>query len=149
MTLPGGWSTWRRPAPSAAQRCCWRACSVRCACRPGATRGSLSLELVRDAALVLGTLEGKHRHPERYSRPFVEQVVQARKALGEDQLPRIRLHDLRHTHATLLLAAGEPVKVVSERLGHASATITLTVYQHVHPGMGRQAADRFAALLRG
>ena len=61
----------------------------------------------------------------------------------------IRLHDLRHTHATLLLAAGEPVKVVSERLGHANATITLTVYQHVHPGMGREAADRFAALLEG
>jgi hypothetical protein len=90
-------------------------------------RGSISLELVRDPAPVLGTLEGKHRHPERYSRRCVEQVVQARKALGEDQLPRIRLDDLRHTHATLLLAAGEPVKVVSERLGHASATITLTV----------------------
>jgi integrase len=43
----------------------------------------------------------------------------------------------RHTHATLLLADGVPVKVVSERLGHANATITLTVYQHVHPGMGR------------
>jgi integrase len=114
-----------------------------------ATRGLLALDLVRDAALVLGTLEGTHRHPERYSRRFVEQVVQARRALGEDELPRIRLHDLRHTHATLLLAAGEPVKVVSERLGHANATITLTVYQHVHPGMGRQAADRFAALLRG
>jgi integrase len=114
-----------------------------------ATRGLLALDLVRDAAIVLGTLEGAHRHPERYSRRFVEQVVQARRALGEDQLPRIRLHDLRHTHATLLLAAGEPVKVVSERLGHANATITLTVYQHVHPGMGRQAADRFAALLRG
>jgi isoleucyl-tRNA synthetase len=37
----------------------------------------------------------------------------------------------------------------SLHLGHASATITLTVHQHVHPGMGRQAADRFAALLRG
>jgi integrase len=62
----------------------------------------------------------------------------------------IRLHDLRHTHATLLLADGVPVKVVSERLGHASATITLTVYQQVHHlGMGRQAADRFAALLEG
>jgi len=47
----------------------------------------------------------------------------------------IRLHDLRHTHATLPLADGIPVKVVSKRLGH---------YQHVHPGMGRQAADRFA-----
>ena len=114
-----------------------------------AARGLLALDLVRDAALVLSTLEGTHRHPERYSRRFVEQLVQARRALGEEQLPRIRLHDLRHTHATLLLAAGEPVKVVSERLGHANATITLTVYQHVHPGMGRQAADRFAALLRG
>jgi integrase len=93
-------------------------------------------------------LDGTHRHPERYSRRFVEQVVQ-RTALGEDQLPVIRLHDLRHTRATLLLAVGVPVKVVSERLGHANATITLTVYQHVHPGMGRQAADRFAALLEG
>jgi integrase len=61
----------------------------------------------------------------------------------------IRRHDLRHTHATLLLAAGEPVRLVSERLGHTSATITLTVNQQVHPAMGRQAADRFAALLRG
>jgi hypothetical protein len=63
--------------------------------------------------------------------------------------PAHRLHDLRHTHARLLLAAGEPVKVVSERLGHASATITLTVYQHANPGIGRQAAERFAVLLRG
>jgi integrase len=104
---------------------------------------------VRDSALVLSHLDGTHRHPERFSRRFVGQVTQARKALEEDGLPVIRLHDLRHTHATLLLADGVPVKVVSERLGHASATITLTVYQHVHPGMGRQAADRFAALLEG
>lgn len=61
----------------------------------------------------------------------------------------IRLHDLRHTHATLPMADGVPEKVVSERLGHASATIRLTVYQHVYPGMGGAAADRFAALLGG
>lgn len=114
-----------------------------------AVRGSVALDLVRDTALVLGALGGSHRHPERFSRQFVAHVVQARRALGVEQLPVIRLHDLRHTPATLLLAAGEPVKVVSERLGHANATITLTVYQHVHPGMGRQAADRFAALLDG
>lgn len=114
-----------------------------------ATRGGLALDLVRDTALVLGELGGTHRHPERFSRRFVGQVAQARKTLGADLLPVIRLHDLRHTHATLLLADGVPVKVVSERLGHANATITLTVYQHVHPGMGRQAADRFAALLGG
>jgi integrase len=114
-----------------------------------AARGLLALDLVRDPALVLSNLDGTHRHPERFSRRFSGQVAQARKALGEERLPGIRLHDLRHTHASLLLADGVPVKVVSERLGHASATITLTVYQHVHPGMGRQAADRFAALLEG
>jgi integrase len=63
-------------------------------------------------------------------------VIQARQALGENQLPVIRLHDLRHTRATLLLAECVPVKVVSERLGHASATITLTVYQHVSEPRG-------------
>ena len=45
------------------------------------------------------------------------------------------------------VADGVPVQVVSERLGHASASTPLMVYRHVHPGMGRQAADRFAALL--
>jgi integrase len=98
---------------------------------------------------VLSNLDGTHRHPERFSRRFVGQVVQARKALGDERLSVVRLHDLRHTHATLLLADGVPVKVVSERLGHASATITLTVYPHVHPGMSREAADRFGALLEG
>ena len=114
-----------------------------------AARGLLTPDLVRDSALVLSQLDGSHRHPERFSRRFAGQLARARTALGEDDLPVIRLHDLRHTHATLLLADGVPVKVVSERLGHASATITLTVYQHVHPGMGREAAERFAALLDG
>lgn len=114
-----------------------------------ANRGGLALTLARDDALVFGTLDGSVRHPERFSRRFTEQVAQARRALGEDALPTIRLHDLRHTHASLLLADGVPVKVVSERLGHASPTITLGVYQHVMPGMGKEAADRFAALLGG
>ena len=98
-------------------------------------RGGVSPDLVRDTAVVLSNLDGTHRHPERFSRCFTGQLARARKALGEDQLPVIRLHDPQHPHATLLLADGVPVKVVSERLGHASATITLTVYQHVHPGM--------------
>ena len=109
-----------------------------------------TVDLVRDAALVpLSELDVDHRHPERFSRRFAGQVVRARTPLGEERLPVIRPHDLRHTHATPLLADGVPVKVVSERLGHANATITLTVYQHVHPGLGREAADRFAALLEG
>ena len=123
--------------------------TVAALCAYRAARGLLALDLVRDSALVLSNLDGTHRHPERFSRRFAGQVAQARRVLGEERLLVIRLHDLRHTYASLLLADGVPVKVVSERLGHASATITLTVYQHVHPGMGREAADRFAALLEG
>ena len=58
------------------------------------------------------------------------------------------MHDLRHTHATLLLKAGVPLKVVSERLGHSSPAFTMTVYQHVLPGMQRAAAELFSTLLR-
>ncbi len=114
-----------------------------------AARGLLALDLVRDSALVLSNLDGSHRHPERFYRRFTGQVAQARPGLGDERLPVIRLHNLRHTRATLVLGDGVPVKVVSERLGHASATITFTVSQHVHPGMGREAVDRFAALLEG
>jgi len=63
------------------------------------------------------------------------------------QLPRIRFHDLRHTHASLLVAAGVPIKVVTERLGHAHPGFTMKTYQHVMPGMSAAAADQFAALV--
>jgi len=66
------------------------------------------------------------------------------KAAG---LPRIRPYDLRHTTATLLLAAGENIKVVSERLGHANAAMTLNVYSHVLPDMQEAAAARMAESL--
>jgi integrase len=64
-------------------------------------------------------------------------------------VPRVRLHDLRHTHATLLLKAGVNAKVVSERLGHQSIAITLDLYGHVLPAMGREAASVFANLVGG
>lgn len=59
----------------------------------------------------------------------------------------IRFHDLRHTHATLLLRAGEHPKVVAERLGHSTVTVTLDTYSHVVPGMQRQAALKLERLL--
>lgn len=62
---------------------------------------------------------------------------------------RIRLHDLRHTHATILLKAAVPLKVVSERLGHSSPAFTMTVYQHVLPGMQADAAAAFSAAVFG
>ncbi len=67
--------------------------------------------------------------------------------LRSGNLRQIRPYDLRHSCATLLLGAGENVKVVSERLGHASAALTLDVYSHVLPDMQQQAAEKLEALL--
>jgi integrase len=74
------------------------------------------------------------------SRTFARRVARA-------GLPVIRFHDLRHTHAALLLDAGTPVKVVQERLGHSKAAMTLDVYGHFIPGGGERAAAGFAALI--
>lgn len=65
--------------------------------------------------------------------------------LEKAELPRIRFHDLRHTHASQLLRTGAHPKVVSERLGHARVGFTLDVYSHLLPSMQRDAADRINA----
>lgn len=62
-------------------------------------------------------------------------------------VPRIRLHDLRHTWATLALRAGVHPKVVQERLGHANISITMDTYSHVMPDMQESAAELVAALV--
>ncbi len=64
-------------------------------------------------------------------------------------LPKIRLYDLRHTTATLLLSAGENPKVVSERLGHASIVLTLDTYSHVLPSMQKDATNKMEKLMSG
>jgi len=112
-------------------------------------RGSLALQLVREDSIVFGDAEGRHRNPEHTSRQFVGDLAPCRRVLGAETLPVIRLHDLRHTHATVLLTAREPVHVVSQRLGHASPVVTMTVYAHVLPGSQREAAELFARLIRG
>ena len=83
---------------------------------------------------------GSPYHPQLLSDAF-------KKLVHRSELPRIRLHDLRHTHATLLFKAGVPVKVVSERLGHSTPGFTMATYQHVLPGMQAEAAKTFADLL--
>jgi integrase len=70
----------------------------------------------------------------------------SRLVLSAD-VPVLRLHDLRHTHASHLLRAGVNVKVVSDRLGHASVSFTLDTYGHVMPGQQAEAAAAAAALL--
>ena len=79
-------------------------------------------------------------HPHSISQAFERVARNAR-------LPLIRFHDLRHTHATLLIKEGVPVKVVSERLGHATTAFTIETYQHVLPGMQADAANLFAELI--
>lgn len=70
-----------------------------------------------------------------------------KRILERAELPNIRLYDLRHTCATLLLQDGENVKVVSERLGHSNVSITLNFYAHVMPGMQEKAAERMDGIL--
>ena len=91
--------------------------------------------------LVFVKADGTSPHPDIFSQLFDRTVAKI-------DVPDISLHDLRHTHATLLLKSGVPVKVVSERLGHANVAFTMNVYQHVLPGMQAAAAETFSLLLR-
>ncbi|MET0039932.1 MAG: tyrosine-type recombinase/integrase [Dehalococcoides mccartyi] len=86
--------------------------------------------------LVFSTAEGSPLIPNTVTRKW-ERLV---KRLGLDG---IRLHDTRHTHATLMLKQGTPLKVVQERLGHRSIKTTGDIYAHVLPGMQEEAAEKF------
>ena len=96
----------------------------------------------QDQGLVFCKEDGTPIHPHTFSQAF-ERLVS-----GSD-LPRIRLHDLRHTHATIAIKAGVPVKVISERLGHETPAFTLKQYAHVIPGMQAEAAAEIAQLVTG
>ena len=69
-------------------------------------------------------------------------------AISASDLPRIRFHDLRHAHATHLLASGVHPKVASERLGHSRVGVTLDLYSHVLPGMQEDAVSRVDEAMR-
>lgn len=92
--------------------------------------------------LVFRRENGSAVHPHSFSQAF-ENLVRS------SGLPRIRLHDLRHTHASIALKAGVPVKVISERLGHEDPAFTLKQYAHVIPGMQAEAASIVANLVGG
>jgi integrase len=95
-----------------------------------------------DSGYVFVQEDGTPLRPDAVTRAFDGHVAAV-------QLPRLRLHDLRHSHATLGLAAGIPAKVMSERLGHATVGITLDLYSHVMPGMQEEAAAKLGALVLG
>ena len=94
----------------------------------------------RDLDLAFAWEDGSPLTPDHIYRRF-------QRLTRDAGLPPIRLHDLRHTSASLALAAGVPMKVVSDRLGHSSTTITADLYTHVVPAVAREAADLIAGVV--
>ena len=94
-----------------------------------------------DLDLVFAQKNGNPIQPSEMARNF-------RKLIESTDLPYIRFHDLRHTHATLLLQQGVHPKIVSERLGHSTIGITMDTYTHVLPNMQKEAAQQFEQLIK-
>ncbi len=94
-------------------------------------------EAAEDLDLVFSREDGALLRPDAVTHLFASLVHEA-------ELPRIRLHDLRHTHASLALAAGVDIKIVSNRLGHSTTAITADLYTHVTSAVARRAADAIA-----
>jgi len=94
-----------------------------------------------DATFVYAREDGEPMQPRSLTHAW-QQII------ARTSLPRLRLHDLRHAHATHLLSSGVHVKVASERLGHSKVGITLDLYSHVLPGMQADAAGLVDDALR-
>jgi len=92
-----------------------------------------------DSDLVFVHIDGSPLDPSTVSHEFLKIARQAGL--------QIRLHDLRHTYATIMLAAGVNVKALSQSLGHSNVSITLEIYSHLLPGTGKSAAEQFDKLL--
>lgn len=95
---------------------------------------------LKDDDLVFSDLEGKPLLPDTITHAWS-------KLMKRTGFQGIRLHDARHTHASLMLKQGIHPKIVQERLGHASIGITLDTYSHVAPGLQQAAAEGFDNLV--
>lgn len=103
-------------------------------------REQLSALPANELGLVFPRADGTPRHPEQVSSTFERLVARS-------GLPRIRMHDLRHTHAAHLIAAGVDPLTISRRLGHASVSFTLDRYGHLMAQAGANAASAVARLV--
>lgn len=110
-------------------------------------------DLVRPDRCVFQERDGSGIDPNRLSREFKSAAERAgllkARSVGDDKERTIRFHDLRHSHASILLKAGVPVEVVAKRLGHANAIVTLTVYRHVLESEDDAAISAFGAAVYG
>ena len=100
-----------------------------------ATRAILGIPLIDDDP-IFSDLNGKPLLPNTVTHAWI-------KLVRRTGLEGVRLHDARHSHASLMLKQGTHPKIVQERLGHASIQITLDTYSHVAPGLQEAAAARF------
>ncbi|HHX50578.1 MAG TPA: site-specific integrase [Clostridia bacterium] len=98
-------------------------------------------EAYQNNGLVFCKEDGTFFDPVQLTRLFQQYLKKA-------GLPRVRLHDLRHTHASLLLKRGIHAKIVQERLGHSSITMTLDLYSHITPGLDQAAAASLNGLMK-
>ncbi len=99
----------------------------------------------RDDGWIFTRPDGTPIHPERFSREFLRKQEAYNKTHPDQPLPRLKLHGLRHTWATLALEEGIDIHVVSDRLDHSSTHITSEIYTHVRRPLQSDAADRVAA----
>ena len=95
---------------------------------------------LKDDDLVFSDLDGRPLLPNTVTHAWI-------KLVRRTGLKGIRLHDARHSHASLMLKAGAHPKIVQERLGHSSIQITLDTYSHITPGLQEAAATRFDELV--
>nr|WP_251025966.1 site-specific integrase [Bacillus sp. ISL-47] len=95
----------------------------------------------QDFDLIACTQHGTPLNPANVRRSF-------NRLINLADVPKIRFHDLRHTHATLLLSKGVNVKVISERLGHSDIKVTLETYSHVLPTMQEEAVKHLDEIIR-
>lgn len=102
----------------------------------------VGLEAYNNLGLVVCTELGTPTNKSNIRRSFNSIIKKAK-------IPKIRFHDMRHTHATLLLLQGVNPKIVSERLGHADVRITLDTYSHLLPSMQKDTAIKFGKMLFG
>jgi integrase len=109
--------------------------SVRLPAQAASDLREYASQLNRDQGLLFTTSSAKPINPRFLIKKFKEAIEVA-------GLPEIRFHDLRHTHSTLLLQAGVNPRLVQDRLGHSSITLTMDTYSHVLPGMQDEVVEK-------
>ena len=100
----------------------------------------LAGEAYADTGIVFANAFGHGLDPRSFTRMF-------ERLLDKAMLPKVSFHDLRHSHATMLMCMGEHPKVVQERLGHSTVSMTMDTYSHVLPGLQEKVADKLSDLL--